>query len=92
MERPDWFQGLHGNDLAGDGGPPHDNGMEQRVAKLEDDVREMRGDIKALIKDVAEIKGRLQAMPTTWQLVATNIGLAIAIVGGMAAVFALVGK
>lgn len=51
------------------GGGGHDNGMDGRVSRLEADVREIKGDLKALVKDVAELKGRAAAMPTMWQLI-----------------------
>ena len=73
----------------GDGG---DNGdMDARIAKLEGKVDRLGEDtaaikavlgkltdkIDGLIKDVAEAKGRLNAMPSSWQL----IGLIIAVFG-----------
>lgn len=61
---------------SGDGGGTFDN-MEARVKKLEDDFKDIKGDLKSLLKDVAEIKGRVSAMPTTWQL----IGMVLAIMG-----------
>ena len=47
--------------IRGSGGGGGD-GMEERVGKLE-------VSLTALRLDVAEIKGRLQAMPTTWQMI-----------------------
>lgn len=51
------------------GGGGHDGGMDGRVAKLEADVKDIRTDLKTLVKDVAELKGRAAAMPTMWQLI-----------------------
>ncbi len=56
------------------GGGSRDD-MEARIKRLEDDSREFRADLKALVRDVAEIKGRINAMPTTWQMA----GLIIAV-------------
>lgn len=70
--------------LESGGGGGHDGGMEARVARLEKDVTEIKGilgRIELVLKsiddrqrkfelDVAEIKGRLQALPTTAQLLA----------------------
>lgn len=61
----------------GSGGPPGGPELETRVKRLEDDMKEIKGDLKTLVKDIAEMKGRLSAMPTTWQL----IGMVLAIMG-----------
>lgn len=42
------------------------------------DEHRIESKLDTLIKDVAEMKGRLSAMPTTWQMVA----LVFAILGG----------
>lgn len=62
--------------------PPQDPGMEQRVAKLETDVGEIKEILKrlepALTKltvDVAEVKGKVSQMPTMWQLAALIVGI-----------------
>ena len=41
--------------------------MEAGVKKLEDDFTDIKTDLKSLVKDVAEIKSRVLAMPT-WPL------------------------
>jgi hypothetical protein len=48
--------------------------MEIRVAKLEDALAAMR-------VDLAEMKGGISNLPTTWQLVGVNFALAIGIAG-----------
>ena len=53
--------------------------MEARVKRLEDDSKEMRADLKAFRVDLAEIKGRMSAMPTTWQMVGLIVAMAVAI-------------
>lgn len=54
--------------------------METRLAKLEDDVRAMRSEMSGLRSDTSYIRGRLESLPSTWQMVGTvlagNIGLA----------------
>lgn len=54
-------------------------GMEGRVKRLEEDSREMGADLKAIRIDLAEIKGRVSAMPTTWQMVGLIVAMAVAI-------------
>jgi hypothetical protein len=63
-------------DGAGSGGnngsmPPE---FEKRLASVE-------GDVKALTKDVAEIKGRLTQMPTTFQMIFAFAGISVGLVG-----------
>lgn len=38
--------------------------MEPRVSALENDMKEIRSDIKTLLIDIAEIKGMMRAAPT----------------------------
>lgn len=67
---------------SGDGGGTFD-GMEARVKRLEDDMKEIKGDLKSLLKDSSEIKGRLAGMPSTWQIVGIVAAmLALVIAGG----------
>lgn len=69
-EKPKHMPYVVGTDGNGSGGPPGGDSMEARVKALETDIR-------TLVKDVAEIKGRLYAMPTTFQL----LGMVLAIMG-----------
>lgn len=62
---------------AGHGG----GGVDGRVSKLETDVKEIKADIKAIGKDVAELKGRAAAMPTMWQLLSLVLAI-IAVIAG----------
>jgi len=39
-----------------DGQPPHDGGMEARVAKLESDVGHVQNDIKDIKQDLRDLK------------------------------------
>ena len=73
------------------GGNGNDGGMEERLKALETKVDRLGDEaasvkallgqlapkIDGLVKDVAEIKGRVSAMPSSWQL----IGLIIAVFG-----------
>lgn len=55
--------------------PPDD--LDPRVRALEADSKEMKADVKTLVREVAEIKGRLANMPTTFQLVSWFVGVSI---------------
>jgi hypothetical protein len=67
--------------------------MEARVARLEDDMREIKTDLKALREevrsgfyrvavDLAEVKGRMSHLPTVWQINLQMIGLIFTVLGG----------
>jgi hypothetical protein len=57
--------------------------METRVKRLEDDLKDIKGDLKTLLRDSAEMKGKLSAMPSTWQIVGiVGAMLALVIAGG----------
>lgn len=69
------------------GGPPHDGGMEARVARLEDSVSDIRstlGRLEPLLRqqsiDMAEMKGRVAHMPTLFQTGATMLAINAGIV------------
>lgn len=55
-----------------------DGDMEARVKRLEEDFRELRSDVKATRLDIAEIKGRIAAMPTTIQLAGFVVAIYVA--------------
>ena len=68
----------------GDDGPPGGPELEARVKRLEDDMKEIKGDLKSLLKDSAEIKGKISNMPSTWQMIGicgVMIGLVLAACG-----------
>jgi len=69
---------------SGDGGGTFD-GMEARVKALETLSDRIDGKLDALIKDVAEIKGRVNAMPTTITLF--GFVLAVLVLAGIAKFF-----
>jgi hypothetical protein len=70
-----------GTEIAHGGGGPHnpDMELERRVSKLEDAVTAIR-------LDIAEMKGKISNLPTTWQLIGVNFGL---VIGVAALVFAI---
>ncbi len=43
--------------------------MMARVARLEEDVRELRTDMKGVVKDLAYLRGRVENLPTTSVLI-----------------------
>jgi hypothetical protein len=51
-----------------------------RLTRLENDFQAMRADLGATRSDTSNIRGRLESLPSTWQMVGTilagNIGLA----------------
>lgn len=67
--------------LPPDGPGGTSGGIEARIKRLEDDSKEIRADLKKLLADVAEIKGRVSSAPTTIQLV--GFALAIFVASGM---------
>ena len=73
---------------AAGGGPPHDPGVEIRVARLEDQFTR----IEALLRSIddrmrlveinaGEMKGRLGSLPGTSAMIATVIGGQVALAG-----------
>ena len=66
---------------SGDGGGTSD-GMEARVTSLEKRFDRFEAKLDSLIRDVAEVKGRVSAMPSTWQLV----GIILAVLGAAFAI------
>lgn len=59
---------------SGDGGGTFDD-MEPRVKALEDKFEKMDGKLDTIIKDVSYLKGKVDSMPTSLQL----LGFAIAV-------------
>jgi hypothetical protein len=64
------------------GSGPNDPGTGARIARLEGAIDEVRTDLKAVRLDVAEIKGKLSNVPTTFQLVFMQAALILAIFAG----------
>ncbi|WP_434617445.1 hypothetical protein [Azospirillum sp. B2RO_4] len=73
--------------IDGGGDGPHPPDMEQRVAKLETDVGEIKDILKRLepslsriTVDLAELKGKISHMPTLWQIAGTMLAINAGIV------------
>jgi hypothetical protein len=67
-----------GRDGGDNGGMPPD--LDARVKALEARTSEIGVDVRAMIKDVAEIKGRISQMPTTFQMQSWFVGVSIGLV------------
>lgn len=67
-----------GRDGGHSGGMPPD--LDARVKAFESRTSEMSIDLKAVIKDVSEIKGGISQMPTTFQMQAWFVGVALGLV------------
>ncbi|MCJ2093679.1 hypothetical protein MKK67_14445 [Methylobacterium sp. J-072] len=52
--------------------------MEARIKRLEDDGKEIRTDLKRILADTAEIKGRVASMPTSLQLFMAIVAVFVA--------------
>lgn len=52
--------------------------LEARVARLEDDVKELCGDMKAVRSDLAELKGKVSMLPG-YGGIALIVGLIVAL-------------
>ena len=48
--------------------------METRITRLEDDFRSLKADLSAIRTDVSYLRGRIESLPTTWQLITAVIG------------------
>ena len=73
--------GQGSRDGADGGGGPHDPGMDVRIARLEDDAKELRTDMKRVLADLGYIKGRIEQLPSTWVMITGLIGSQIALAG-----------
>ena len=70
---------LRGDPAGGDnGGMPPD--LDARVKALEARTSEIGVDVRAVIKDVAEIKGKISQMPTTFQMQVWFVGVSLGLV------------
>jgi hypothetical protein len=67
-----------GRDGGDNGGMPPD--FDARVKALETRTSEIGVDVRAVIKDVAEIKGKMSRMPTTFQMQAWFVGVSLGLV------------
>ncbi|GEP61270.1 hypothetical protein [Reyranella soli] len=67
-----------GPDGGNNGGMPPD--LDIRVKALEARTSEIGIDVRGLIKGVAEIKGKIAQMPTTFQMQAWFVGVSLGLV------------
>ncbi len=77
--------------LAPGGGGPHDPDMEGRLTRLEADFHAMRSDLSATRATCEYIRGRLESLPTTWQMVGTVLAGNAALAGVLFAAVKLLG-
>lgn len=74
--------------LPPDGGDGTSGEMEARLKRLEDDYKEVRGDLKTLLVDVAVLKERVTHLPTKgWA-----VGAIVTLIGIMTAIATLAPK
>ena len=55
--------------------------MEARVAHLEEDVQELKTDVKTVVRDLAYLRGRMEQLPTTWVLLTSITASQAALLG-----------
>jgi len=55
--------------------------MEARLTRLENDFHAMRADLSATRADTAYIRGRLESLPNTWQMIGTVLAGNAALAG-----------
>lgn len=65
--------------------------IEDRVGRIEDHVERLDDRIRRIEIDVAELKGRIVNLPTTWAMITTMIGGQIALAGILLAAFRFAG-
>ena len=58
----------------------HEHVPTAHLEALEADVKEMKSDLKTLIKDVARLDGKLSNLPTTFQLISWFVGVSLGLV------------
>ncbi len=66
--------------------------MEARLTRLEADFQAMRADLSASRSDTSYIRGRLESLPTTWQMVGTVLAGNIGLAGVLLAAIRLAGR
>ena len=60
------------------GGGGSSGELAQKGAVFEADVKEIKADLKTLIKDVAELKGKVSQLPTTLQMLGFVVAIVVA--------------
>lgn len=76
--------------LKSGGGDGTSNDMEPRVAALENEMREVRSDLKAIRVDLSEIKGKISNMPSTWQMIGVFAALIALLLAGSGVLFGII--
>jgi hypothetical protein len=83
----------HGDRRDGSGGGPEDPMLEQRVAHLEEDVRDIRRSMSEMNDrmgrmevGIAKIQARIEMLPTIWTFVVALVATVFAAVGVVIAV------
>ncbi len=59
--------------------------MKTRVSRLEDDMTELKADMKTVLKDLAYLKGKVDTLPATLKLI--GFAAAVFIAAGIARYF-----
>ena len=77
--------------LASSGSGPHDPDVEARLSRLEEEFRAMRADVSATRATCDYIRGRLESLPTAWQMVTTVVAGNVALAGVLFAAVKLFG-
>lgn len=72
-----FLQKIVSDELDRRGGGGHSGGMDDILRR----INALEADTKSLVKDVAEIKGKLSNLPTTFQMVTWFIGVSFALTG-----------
>ncbi len=65
--------------------------IEDRVGRIDDRVEQLGDRVRHIEIDVAELKGRIVNLPTTWAMITTMIGGQIALAGILLAAFRFAG-
>lgn len=65
--------------------------MDARIARLETDFLAMRPDLGATRSDTSYIRGRIESLPSTWQMIATVLTGNVALAGTFLAAAKLFG-
>lgn len=58
---------IGGGGLSSGSGGGTFNGMEARVQRLEEDLKEIKSDLKTLLQNSAEIKGKIDGLPSAYE-------------------------
>ena len=73
---------MRGRPLANPPRPPDPPDMlEARAAHLEEDVKELKADVKTVVKDLAYLRGRVENLPTTRVLLTSVAASQVALLG-----------